>query len=446
ENGWYGPTCTTACPALHCGAGEVVCDRDSGATIACESCADGFSGERCDQAPYTSCLAWRDAGATEDRTYWIDADGPGGPIPAVEVYCDMTNGGYTYLKVDYGQEATAVDAESYCAARGLQLFIPRTKAHLASAFAVATSGAIGPSGSKLYLYIMGIYPEFAGATCKNMPLHSGNPSCQWEASDGGTFWVSNRTDVAEPNSDNAVTSSMFYDFDDAGNAIAWNDTEVSYTSRYFICDTGDTDFLFASCKQWYDAAFQTDGTYLLDVDGRLGGAAPASYTCDMAGGGWTTVASENFASGTTSGWSVTNVVTTCGSWRMVGGYNCIGDSHLNENAKTYSWAAVPHTQAKLDLDFYKVDSWDQSETGYVDFAGQNVWAQNYCFCNQVCGAGAICGGADICGGTWPEERAAHVTATIAHTASSAQVKGRATINQESHDESWGFGNIVIKVR
>ncbi len=157
----------------------------------------------------------------------------------ITVYCDMTTdgGGYTFLKVALGYNYSAQNAESYCSAWGMRLFIPRTEAHYQSAQYIARN--IYPGNNINYLSIMGIYPNYNGAKCMNTPLRSDNQSCAWRAGDNRRFWVSNRTDITEPNGDNSTSSSMRYDYNAYG--LTWyNDTNSPGNVSYmFICDTAD---------------------------------------------------------------------------------------------------------------------------------------------------------------------------------------------------------------
>jgi len=196
-----------------------------------------------------------------------------------------------------------------------------------------------------------------------------------------------------------------------------------------------------SCLSYYQGGATTDGLYTLDPDGD--GPLPAGdFYCDMTNGGWTRVALENFDSGSTSGWSATNVLSTCGSYGyIVGGYNVMANG---TNAKTYSLANIPHTEAKLNLDYIKVDSWD-GERAAVTFGGTEIWGKTLCFCTSSCD---ICGGNGLsCGsGSWVEERGIPVTGTIAHTTNTVVVAGSSTLNQGADDESFGLDNIVLWVR
>ena len=60
------------------------------------------------------------------------------------------------------------------------------------------------------------------------------------ASDDGPYFVSERTDIGEPNGDNAVDASMAYAWAADGDAANYNDSaSPGAASRYFMCDVAD---------------------------------------------------------------------------------------------------------------------------------------------------------------------------------------------------------------
>lgn len=176
-----------------------------------------------------SCKAYLDDGlSVGDGNYTIDPDGSGGMDP-FEVYCDITSGGYSIKTVTADSPLFAPEAEQYCSDNfGMQLFVPRAESHLTNA--VAKYGAE-------YFYIMGIYPNYDGARCTNTPFNS--YSCTtWSPNDNGVWYVSNRTNIAEPNGDNVMNHSMGYIF--TGTSIlSYNDYPTGYSSANFACSAVD---------------------------------------------------------------------------------------------------------------------------------------------------------------------------------------------------------------
>ncbi|TNF36352.1 MAG: hypothetical protein EP329_05305 [Deltaproteobacteria bacterium] len=198
----------------------------------------------------------------------------------------------------------------------------------------------------------------------------------------------------------------------------------------------------ASCNELRSYGLTTDGWYWVDPTG----AAPVWVYCDMTtdGGGWTRVATEDFESGSTAGWSYNSAslsVTTCGSYgKILGGYNVLAGNYV---LKTYSWAApIPHTTARLTIDYIKIDSWD-TEPAYVNFTEPPADPATGTYWTQL-----LIGGTEVCGSTnagWTEQRIP-VTLTIAHTTTSANVRASSGVNQAANDESWGIDNVVIWIR
>ena len=220
----------------NCSPDATCADTDGSFTCTCNGTLVG-DGVTC--TPPTSCLALKQSQPNlTSGIYTIDT-GTGGPQT---VYCDMSldGGGWTFLKVDNGTAVSAMVAEAYCANRGMQLFIPRTKEHLSIAYNVATNSNIGPGGDPNYMRILGIYPNSNGATCLRRAFTSSTAGCNWSASDGGSYYVSDRTNITEPNGDNNTTSSMYYGWLSGARIDWYNDIPApGYTSRYFMCDTAD---------------------------------------------------------------------------------------------------------------------------------------------------------------------------------------------------------------
>lgn len=130
------------------------------------------------------------------------------------------SGGYTFLKVDNGATTRTANAEAYCAAVGMPFFIPRTAAHLASAYDVTVDTTFGPTAQWEYLSAFGIYPDHMGAACIRQAFNSGNTSCDWSARDGAQFWVSNSTTFYDPSGVGAVDASMLYYFDKGSSTVS----------------------------------------------------------------------------------------------------------------------------------------------------------------------------------------------------------------------------------
>jgi hypothetical protein len=155
-----------------------------------------------------------------------------------EVYCDMAadGGGYTMLKVNIVSQYNAAQAETYCSNLGMKLFVPRTPAHLASAYNLAKSGS---DQNDRYLRILGIYPKVQGNRCVNIAFK--DETCLgWSPRDNNGYWVSDSIAKTEPNGDNCLTGSMYYSWNADGSVNLYNDIACpGYTSERFMCDVGD---------------------------------------------------------------------------------------------------------------------------------------------------------------------------------------------------------------
>ena len=234
NDGKYGG-CAVDCKALAGFCGDGVKNGPEDCDDKNMNSADGCLGN-CKNA--LTCLTIKQYDAmAKDGTYKVVPPG----ITPFDVHCDMTTngGGYSYLKRNMPQAMNAAQAEAECDKYGMNLFIPRTAEHVVSSYAIATNGGIQNDGSPLYMYILGIYPKAQGANCVQKAMNS--VACTtWRAGDDGPYYVGNKTNITEPNGDNGVTSSMYYDFQ-AGGVINWyNDISApGYTSARFMCDFGD---------------------------------------------------------------------------------------------------------------------------------------------------------------------------------------------------------------
>ena len=194
-----------------------------------------------------SCLVLHQVDDTlEDGVYWITPEG-NTEMP-FKAYCDMTtdDGGYTFRKVRVGNNTKTPAVEAECAKYGMRLFIPRSAEHLASAMQVATTDVFDDDDrfgnndtNRLYLALMGIYPNENGSTCRLMPFNSDNPDCDWRAGDDNGFYVSDRTNINEPNGDNLVDHSMVYRWRSDNTLNNYNDERSNPSARRFICSTAD---------------------------------------------------------------------------------------------------------------------------------------------------------------------------------------------------------------
>jgi hypothetical protein len=184
-----------------------------------------------------------------------------------------------------------------------------------------------------------------------------------------------------------------------------------------------------------------DGQWMIDGDGSTGAAF--AVECDMSGGGWMVLHDEDFSAGTNAGWldggSSINVDTSsncAATWsNFLGGYNSLGAGQ--EAAQTFSTFGVSHTEARAELDYIVVDSWDY-EAGVVEIDGVKVWGQEFKYNNA---SSNVCGG-----GSWKDHGPQAVDEAVAHTSGSVTVRLSSSLNQASDDESFGLDNVRVTIR
>jgi len=125
---------------------------------------------------------------------------------------------------------------------------------------------------------------------------------------------------------------------------------------------------------------------------------------------------------------------------MLGGYGVLGKGA--EVEKTFGPLA-PHTQLRVTLDFFKIDSWDL-ENAYLYIDGQLVWDSGPMDCysrdGQAIVSQAHCGGSHSCEARIP------VDVVVAHSASTATLRMTASLSGSATDESWGIQSVQLSVR
>jgi hypothetical protein len=184
-------------------------------------------------SPAASCKAIYDAGyAQGDGLYWLNP--AGNTLGPYQAWCDMTTdgGGYTYKRIDDAVNLlnNQLVYKSTCAAYGLQVIVPRTRAH---ALAIkAWNGGAAPN-------LVGVYPKTNGA----IGLQNWVGKCQ--GGDCPSFWVSDTNwsncGGTEPNGDNS-TSYMLYRYNESGCGF-WatymdGNNNVAFSGSV-ICSTND---------------------------------------------------------------------------------------------------------------------------------------------------------------------------------------------------------------
>ncbi|MCB9760224.1 MAG: hypothetical protein H6739_10350 [Alphaproteobacteria bacterium] len=182
-----------------------------------------------------------------------------------------------------------------------------------------------------------------------------------------------------------------------------------------------------------DQPSAADGPYVIDVY-----STPTTLTCDMTtdGGGWTLVFEDDFESTPDSGWDL-QTTYYCGSFSTIlGGYNIIARGEISN---TIDLLGLSHTEAWVEAEYIKLDSWD-GETAYIDADSTNIWYASLYYYE----------GAEVCGwnrgynGSYDSET--YVSGTLAHSASTLTFVAGSTLDQGAGDESFGIDDVAIWVR
>jgi hypothetical protein len=160
-------------------------------------------------------------------TYEIDANDDD---VAESVYCNMTTDGGGYTMVRYDDNSLAGNQTTYmnwCAARGMEIIVPRTKAHALAI--VAWNNGTPPN-------LVNVYPKYNGANgLSNWIGKCKGVNCSFWMSDSNSCGCTNH----EPNGDNNTAYTIYRRTTgcDFGN---WNDAgnRVDITGSV-ICSTND---------------------------------------------------------------------------------------------------------------------------------------------------------------------------------------------------------------
>jgi hypothetical protein len=126
--------------------------------------------------------------------------------------------------------------------------------------------------------------------------------------------------------------------------------------------------------------------------------------------------------------------TNCGGANILGGYNVTAGTSFY---KSFDLSSFPHTEIRVELDYYVIDSWD-GERATVHVTGSNVdkmWYNDF----------GPHGVQNTCGAGW-SDAVYHVEMTGTHTGNTATVTALSNLNSLPNDESFGIDNVEIWVR
>ncbi|WP_196138804.1 Ig-like domain-containing protein [Aliikangiella sp. G2MR2-5] len=194
-------------------------------------------------ADNSSCKTLKASGANSNGNYFIDPDGDGNSI---EVYCDMTTGegGWTFLHFANGIPSTYMTDNDSCKAVGLQIFAPRSKQdyELGKSYvrSIGQANKMGPLG--VYNTVNSTQNNRAVAA-ENLPMNTYSPNNAseiengWVSTAGANWWMSDASDVDEPNGDYTANSWLgSFAFDPNGYLTWYNDEDNGYyTYSSYLC-------------------------------------------------------------------------------------------------------------------------------------------------------------------------------------------------------------------
>jgi len=197
---------------------------------------------------------------------------------------------------------------------------------------------------------------------------------------------------------------------------------------------------YVSCNDWHvRSPSSPNGTYVIDPDG-AGAGGTISVQCEMVidGGGWTIIGFDDFTSGA-PGWSNASRDTSSSCVGvygvMLGGSSVFGAGASSQ--KSYDFLNITHTQVRVDLDYYVIDSWD-NERALVSVDSTTVYDQAFPY---------TAAGTNFCGvDNWTDYGRQDVVATPSHTANTMLLNVTSTLNQAPNDESFGVDNVRVWIR
>jgi hypothetical protein len=169
--------------------------------------------------------------------YTITVFPPQGSAQRLEVYCDMhtDGGGYTYFNVSEGIRTYARQDPDSCKALGLQMVVPRTKAHF--------QAMVDMYGMEYFNLVPGVYgtERTSNRFLKQYGMNSEVPevAVEWKAIDGGD-WYLRDTPLTTSIYDGAYFPGCWLGMSYWHTDGAVFDARLcAYSDRNYVCSTND---------------------------------------------------------------------------------------------------------------------------------------------------------------------------------------------------------------
>ena len=177
-------------------------------------------------------------------TYMIAPDGNSNK--PVEAYCDMESDkvGLTFYLVKNGITTRKVTDNDSCQELGLEIFAPRTKEdyenarkYLLSINAPLSFGPLGvyhPTHNQEDWFL-----PFGWASFTPMNSKYAGSLFGWKSTAGDTWWISDSTDVFEPNGDYYKGCWLGISYDNSGKVDWYNDEQCDFSYDTYLCMSAD---------------------------------------------------------------------------------------------------------------------------------------------------------------------------------------------------------------
>ncbi len=141
-----------------------------------------------------------------------------------------------FYLIEGGISTSKFGDKDSCKKRGLKIFAPNTKQEYEVAreylISIGKPKAFGP---------LGIYhpnpTQVKFPWTSNTPMNSANAGAKfgWKSTAGDTWWISDKTNITEPNGDYTPNCWLSIQYNDSGNVIWYNDELCNNSYTTYLC-------------------------------------------------------------------------------------------------------------------------------------------------------------------------------------------------------------------